>query len=710
MTFLRPVVVSCTAFVTAAAFRVPPAHAETAAFTLDSVLAAPFVDDLTASPKRDALGWTVHERGARNIAVWKAGRVREITHETADDGRELGGIAFVPDASAVVYERGGLGQDGGGINPNPLNAAKREPRKILLTSLASESTIELGIGEEPVVSPKGDRVAWIGSDGTGAGQVMSAAIATRDGGRTWTAQKASALFTVSGTASDPLWSPDGARISVTNDRGDHAYVAIYALGTSRIVYAAPSFASDGSAVWSPDGSQIAFVRLPGNAQTLSFYDPPSARPPWSIAVADAATGAGGVVWTADRGRGSEFFTADGVRPLWWSRDGRLAFEWERDGRSHLYAMPPSGGAPQLLTPGDFDIEQISLGASGNDLVYTSNEGDADARHVWRVAVGGGARGRLTGPEPNQWSPVELARGELAYVNAGAASPGIVTLANGGAPRALLPRPVPSAFPAAALVRPETVVFDAADGTHVHGQMFAARDARATHPALVFVHGGPERQMLATFHYFEAYANLYELTQYLVARGFDVLSVNYRSGIMYGHDFREAPKRGWLGASEYQDVLAGARLLRARRDVDPKRIGIFGLSYGGYLTALSLARNSDIFAAGADQAGISDWSTLIDAFRGENRVGTPEQRATAFAASPLASLATWRSPVYLDQGDDDRNVPFSQNVTLATLLQARGVDVTLHSVPGELHEYTRYENELDRFQRTADFLCARLSAQ
>jgi dipeptidyl aminopeptidase/acylaminoacyl peptidase len=261
---------------------------------------------------------------------------------------------------------------------------------------------------------------------------------------------------------------------------------------------------------------------------------------------------------------------------------------------------------------------------------------------------------VTGGTTNQWGPADLAGGATAYVDASYATPGRVTLAAGGPAQTLEPAPLPATFPRT-LVRPKAIVFSRARRFAIHGQLFVPAGA-GKHPALIFVHGGPERQMLTTFHYFEAYANLYELNQYFVSRGFEVLSVNYRSGIMYGHDFYEAPKRGWLGASEYQDVLAGARFSAPDPEVDPRRLGIYGLSYGGYLTALALARNSDVFAAGADQAGVHDWRAIIDQWSG-HPVGTPEQRAIAYASSPMASLDRWRSPVYLSQGDDDRNVPF-----------------------------------------------------
>jgi len=679
--------------------------ADPPSFSPDEALAAPFVDDLTVAPARDTLAWTVHERGARNVVIWKDGVSRRITNATADDGEEIGGLAFVPNGSAVVYERGGIGENEGDANPNPTAPVTRVPRKILLTPLAAGAvTTELGNGHSAAVSPAGDRVAWIDADQ----QLAVASIASTDGGTTWSAGKPERPFTLRGKVDAFVFSPDGKRIAIVNDRGDHAYIAIVTFGAPTIAFADPAFSNDGFPAWSPDGKQIAFVRLPGDIPTLSAYDDdPALFPPWAIVVADAATGAGRVVWRAPRGRGYDLDTPDGLQPVWWSHDGRLAFVWQRDGWLHLYGMPAVGGTPRLLTPGAFDIEQIAPSADGTDLLYTSNEGHLDQRHVWRVSFVRPDRVQLTRGPANQWSPVALSGGRIAYLDATARTPGSVTIAAAGTVTPVA-ADHPPAYAGASFVEPKIVVFKAADGLTIHGQLFLAHDGRHKHPALIFVHGGPERQMLATFHYFEAYTNLYELNQYLVRRGFDVLSVNYRSGIMYGRDFFMAPRRGWLGASEYQDVLAGAKVLAARSDVDPKRIGIYGLSYGGYLTALALSRDSEIFAAGVDQSGIHDWPAILDHWYGR-RIGTPAQRAVAYAASPIAHVGTWRSPVLLDQGDDDRNVPFSQGVTLAGLLEARGVDVTVRSTPDELHEYTVYAHELDRFQRTADFLSAHLAA-
>src|SRR5437667_2052791 len=177
-------------------------------------------------------------------------------------------------------------------------------------------------------------------------------------------------------------------------------------------------------------------------------------------------------------------------------------------------------------------------------------------------------------------------------------------------------------------------------------------------------------MLLGFHYMEYYHNAYAMNQYLASRGYTVLSVNYRLGIMYGRPFREPPNSVWRGASEYQDVVAGAKFLQTLDNVDPQRIGLWGGSYGGFLTAMGLARNSDIFKAGVDFHGVHDWATFlpmwfaeVDAKNAEVAPDVKEARELAFKSSPVASVATWRSPVLFIHGDDDRNVPFEETTDL-----------------------------------------------
>jgi dipeptidyl aminopeptidase/acylaminoacyl peptidase len=158
--------------------------------------------------------------------------------------------------------------------------------------------------------------------------------------------------------------------------------------------------------------------------------------------------------------------------------------------------------------------------------------------------------------------------------------------------------------------------------------------------MIFVHGGPQRQMLLGWHYLSFYHVFYGVNQWLVSQGYIVMSVNYRSGVGYGRGFRQAAETGARGNSEYRDVLAAGKWLAARPDVDPQRFGIWGLSYGGLLTAEALARNSDLFKLGVDLAGVHLEGNSLD----------PE--SVSYKSSSISEIDKWKSPVLLIHGDDD----------------------------------------------------------
>ena len=357
---------------------------------------------------------------------------------------------------------------------------------------------------------------------------------------------------------------------------------------------------------------------------------------------------------------------------------------EADGWQHLYAVSAKGGAATLLTPGEFEVEHAVFAEDRSTLTFSSNQGDIDRRHVWQVAADGAPNLRqLTNGEGIEVSPAITASGMVAVLHSDPRIPMHPSVVSAkGELRDLAPELVPRDFPAAKLVAPQQVIFSAADGMKIHGQLFLpanAADGRK-HPALVFFHGGSRREMLLGWHYMDYYSNAYAMNQYLASLGYIVLSANYRSGIGYGLDFREALNYGASGASEFNDVQGAGLYLRSRTDVDPARIGAWGGSYGGYLTALALARSSDMFAAGVDFHGVHDWNL---------QSATPADAETArlaFESSPLASVKTWRSPVLLIQGDDDRNVPFASTVKMAAALRAQGVEYEEHIFPDEIHGF------------------------
>jgi dipeptidyl aminopeptidase/acylaminoacyl peptidase len=363
----------------------------------------------------------------------------------------------------------------------------------------------------------------------------------------------------------------------------------------------------------------------------------------------------------------------------------------------------SGGKGKLLTPGDFEIEHPVLTADRSAVLYASNQDDIDRRHIWRVSVSGGPPVAITKSMGLEWAPTPLDGSSLALIRSSATEAARPAMMTGGAsPRDIGADLIPRDFPSASLVTPEQVIFPAADGLPIHGQLFLPKGMPAgeRRPAVLFFHGGPIRQMLLGFHYMFYYHNAYAMNQYLASKGFIVMSVNYRSGIGYGHDFREARNYGSAGASEFADVQGAALYLRGRADVDPKQIGLWGGSYGGYLTALGLARASDLFAAGVDLHGVHDWSQFLHLPE-----ITDKQRAAkklAWESSPMASVDKWKSPVLLIHGDDDRNVPFSETVTLVGKLRARGVDVETFTLPDEVHDFLLHRSWLAVYGRTAEY--------
>jgi dipeptidyl aminopeptidase/acylaminoacyl peptidase len=665
-------------------------------FTLEQVMSSPFPTELVASPTGGRVAWVFDARGLRNIWVAEpsggGGYVsRQITRYTQDDGQEIGELAWTPDGRAVVYVRGGDFETGGSY-PNPASAPEGVEQDVWVISGEGGSPRKLAEGYSPAVSPKNDSVAYILKD-----QVWLVKLAE--------GAKPEQLIHDKGKDSSLGWSPDGSQLAFVSRRGDHSFVGIYNVGRKSLLYLDPSADRDSEPVWSPDSRRVAFLRVPAREELI--FGPRRAGPPWSIRVADAATGQGHEVWRAETGRGSVFHEIVADRQIFWGAGDNLVFPWERDGWTHLYSVPASGGAAKLLTPGDFEVEFVSLSPDRRQLILASNQADIDRRHLWREAVTGDHPTRLTIGEGIEWSPVMMSdSATVALLHSDAQRPARpAILAMGGEIRDLAPENLPADFPTAQLVTPQQVILAAADGLRVHAQLFLPKDADTgqRHPAIVFMHGGSRRQMLLGWHYMNYYHNAYALNQYLAIRGYVVLSLNYRSGIGYGLNFREALEYGPSGASEFNDVQGAGLYLRQRADVDPNHIGLWGGSYGGYLTALGLARASDLFACGVDLHGVHDWNLEVEHWTPSYDPSRRQDAARlAWESSPLASVKTWRSPVLLVQGDDDRNVPFTEMVRMVAALREQGVEFQQLVFPDEIHDFLRHRTWLAAYQAASDF--------
>ena len=669
-------------------------------FTLAHILSAPFPSELSAAPSGGAIAWILDQRGARNIWVAESPNYqgRQLTNYQSDDGQEIAQITWTPDGRSIIFVRGGdfeTHRD----DPNPASLPQGVEQDIWIVPFAGSAPRKLAEGHSPAISPKGDCLAFLKK-----GEIWS----VRLDGNT----KPEQMVHTKGQANQLRWSPDGSHLAFVTNRNDHAFVAVYNLDPASLVYLDPDVDRDSNPVWSPDGKQVAFVRIAASGDATNFKPLRTAQP-WSIRVADAASGKGQQLWLAAEGRGSAFHPIVADNQLFWAAGDRIIFPWENTGWNHLYSISAQGGAPTALNvDGEFEVEHVSLAADRRTVLFSSNQNDIDRRHIWRVSVTGENLALLTPGEGLEWSPVEVSDGKaVAMLRSDARTPARAAVRVAStAVRDTAPDSIPPEFPVSSLVVPQPVVLSAADGVQIHGQLFLPSDAgqAGKHPALIFFHGGSRRQMLLGWHYMDYYHNAYGMNQYLTSLGFIVLSINYRSGIGYGLDFREAINYGAAGASEFNDVLGAGLYLRSRSDVDPKRIGLWGGSYGGYLTALGLARASDLFAAGVDFHGVHDWNNVIRNFNSTYDPNKdPNASRIAFESSPMASISTWRSPVLLIHGDDDRNVPFHESVALVEALRKQHVELEELIFPDEIHGFLTEKRWLDAYRAAADFLARHL---
>jgi dipeptidyl aminopeptidase/acylaminoacyl peptidase len=659
---------------------------------VEQIKGYPYPNELTASASGSRIAWTFNERGARNVWVAEGPefKARRLTKYDTDDGQELTSISISHDGKYVVYVRGG---DHGSnfdssVGVNPAMTATQMKVQIFSVPFDGGEPKLLAEGDEPTISPTSNKIAFVKDRGIWSAPLDGSTPAKR-------------FFYARGDYGEPEWSPDGSKLAFVSNRGDHSFIGIYKDDLMPIVYLAPSTSRDSNPRWSPDGKRIVFVRRPGSggAPEPVLEQRPQA---WAIWTADATTGEGQQLWKSPFTlRGSPPNTQGGTN-LHWAAAGRIVFLSYVDGWPHLYSISENGGEPLLLTPGNYMAEYISISNDRRYMVFAGNAGtdadDIDRRHIVKVPVDRAEPVVMTPGKGLEWTPFVTGDGKfIAYISATAQRPPLPTImaVEGGKPVMLAEDRIPSDFPAAQLVVPKKVVYKAPDGVEVHAQLFEAKQDGVKKPAIIYVHGGPPRQMLLGWHYSDYYTNAYALNQYLASRGYLVLSVNYRLGIGYGHDFHRPANAGAQGASEYQDLKAAGEYLQRLPQVDPKRIGIYGGSYGGFLTALALARDSHLFAAGVDIHGVHNWTAERSASLLENRYEkVPDlQRAldVAWQSSPVSAIETWKSPVLLIHGDDDRNVRFSQTTDLVRRLEKAGVPYEELVIPDDTHHFMRHAN-------------------
>lgn len=662
---------------------------------LSDYLAPAFPTDLIANHQGNVVAWVFNDKGSRNIFMSnpETNSLQQLTHFEGDNGMEINGLQFSNNDSLLYFIRGnGLNTKGEAANPAQLQYSTEQ--NVYAVSLATLEIKKIVKASNYLLSPDGQFMLYL------------------QAGKPWKinlndkSNIAAPLFTCRGVISNLQFNPSGNQLCFVSNREEHAFIGVYHFATNTIQFLDPSTYIDSDPVWNKEGTQIAFLRKTYTKQEVLFDPKREVAQPWQIRLVDIVKNTAQTIFTADKGKGSvlvnDLPAVNGK--LIWTTSNQLIFPWEKTGWMHLFSISLNDQKITELTPGNGEVESMRLAKDGKSIYYVTNISDSNRRHIWLVNTEHPNPVLLTPGKKIEYSPVELQNG-FAYLSSSAIAPSWPYYKSSSANLQLAKSMFPTQFPTN-LVTPTTILVKATDGHLAPAQLFLPNqyDPSKKYPAVIFLHGGSRRQMLEGFNYSSYYSNAYAVNEYFASQGYIVMALNYRSGIGYGLDFREALQYGMTGGSEVNDLIGAGEYLKSRQDVNGKQIALWGGSYGGYLTAHGLARRSDLFAVGVDIHGVHNWNDEEPTFTPwYDSLKVPAYGQIAYKSSPVFYAKGWKSPVLFMHGDDDRNVPFTETIHMIHQLRRQGVEVEEQILPDEIHGFLLYKSWLKVDEATFEFI-------
>jgi dipeptidyl aminopeptidase/acylaminoacyl peptidase len=645
------------------------------------------------SPDGKHVAFVWERAGVQNLFVSDPAAQSAPRALTTFPAGDIGGHFWSGDSTAVYFGRGGdlwrVALDG-------------SPAAAVWTTKGSESQI--------TPSPDRTRVAFV-REGDIWLRALNNAVETRltstpdvvEGGPSWSPDGARIAFSAAKVARKE-YAPEysGAKILYTvTERTPLDIQVASASGGSAPVTIAPNPALERAARWL-DATHLVYERVSQDTTTRE------------IVIADAATGDGRVVVREEDKK-------------WWSvtpwaqpspqpsPDGRwIAFISDRDGWDRVYVLPASAaattdaGEPVAISPPNREAWRPTWSSDGSHIVYDSNgPGAPGVRQLFSVAI---ANGRANG------APIALTAGRGTNIAAVLSPDGrsvvyqhtdphnsadlFVASALLPATTAQPPAPIrltdslPATIDRAKLIEPTLVAYPSSDGKRVPAYIFLPPnfDQTKKYPAIVWIHGDGVNQNYDGWHVERNYAVYYSFHQYLLQQGYVVLTPDYRGSIGYGREWRQGVYLD-VGGKDYEDAELGAKYLKSLGYVDGERIGVWGLSYGGFFTLQAVTAAPKDFACAVDVAGVADYAMYYeDPFHGAwtyGRMRAPEDHPKEYAAaSPLSHMDRLERPLLILHGTADVNVPYLHSIRLVDTLLKLKKDYEFVTYPGEFHYFTR----------------------
>lgn len=521
----------------------------------------------------------------------------------------------------------------------------------------------------PVFSPKGDLLAFESQDDVWV-------VRLSDG-------RLTRVTTHSGRDSSAFWSPDGRCVAFLSNRSGGSDIWLASVDGER--HGLTQLTSDGisktGAQWSPDGSRIAYAAK----GPLDFYSE-------SIFVVAAGGGATRRITPPDEFEHSQ--------PRWSPDGSRIAFVSDRSGYAHVWTMNADGSDPRHLDSGPYDSASPHFGvrpvwsSDGQRILITRNT--AGRFDLAALSV---ANGSITvlGSGPGQYHEAGWRHdGQPVYVYENAWSPPdlYVAAADGAARQLTFSSHV--AFRESHAARVERVRFTSTGALEIHGFLLTPRErgAGTRLPAIVALHPNGDGQF---------YDHWNPFFHYLAQSGYALLLLDQRGSSGYGRAFRKAQIGSW-GSGTFDDVKAAAGFVKSLPYVDPRRVGVMGLSFGGYQTLLALTKTPHLFRAGVDLMGPTDRrGRQGDRYR-ELQIGAREKDDPDLydRISPITSVSALRAPLLIIHSDQDRNVAPEETYRLIDELQRQHKYYEAVIYPGEAHGLAKPAHQLDSYRRILQF--------